>query len=94
MLNQGETPSKRSKIEKETNFNVIVNFIILMVSFEFSFAGFHRADSVPTSLQGLCIACAIADGVWAGKSNTSAVFYEPGAQPSSSAILDALVTFG
>ncbi len=31
MLNSGETPSKRSKIEKETNFNVIVNFVILMV---------------------------------------------------------------
>lgn len=26
----GETPSKRSKIEKETNFNVIANFIILI----------------------------------------------------------------
>lgn len=26
----GETPSKRSKIEKETNFNVIVNFVILV----------------------------------------------------------------
>lgn len=31
MLNGGDTPSKRSKIEKETNFNVIMNFIILMV---------------------------------------------------------------
>lgn len=31
MMNQGETPSKRSKIEKETNFNVLINFIILMV---------------------------------------------------------------
>ncbi len=30
MLNGGETPSKRSKIEKETNFNVIMNFVILM----------------------------------------------------------------
>lgn len=30
MLNSGETPSKRSKIEVETNFNVIVNFLILM----------------------------------------------------------------
>lgn len=30
MLNGGATPSKRSKIEKETNFNVIVNFIVLM----------------------------------------------------------------
>jgi phospholipid-translocating ATPase len=30
MLNQGATPSKRSKIEKETNFNVIANFVILV----------------------------------------------------------------
>jgi phospholipid-translocating ATPase len=29
MLNGGDTPSKRSKIEKETNFNVIVNFVVL-----------------------------------------------------------------
>ncbi|KAL0581270.1 phospholipid transporting ATPase [Marasmius crinis-equi] len=29
MLNGGDTPSKRSKIEKETNFNVIVNFVLL-----------------------------------------------------------------
>jgi phospholipid-translocating ATPase len=26
----GETPSKRSKIEKETNFNVLANFVILI----------------------------------------------------------------
>ena len=31
MLNGGATPSKRSKIEKETNFNVIVNFVVLMM---------------------------------------------------------------
>lgn len=31
MLNGGDTPSKRSKIEKETNFNVIMNFVILVV---------------------------------------------------------------
>ncbi|KAL1408534.1 phospholipid transporting ATPase [Vanrija albida] len=31
MMNGGDTPSKRSKIEKETNFNVIMNFIILMI---------------------------------------------------------------
>ena len=31
MLNGGATPSKRSKIEKETNFNVIVNFVLLML---------------------------------------------------------------
>jgi len=31
MLNGGDTPSKRSKIEKETNFNVVMNFLILAV---------------------------------------------------------------
>ena len=31
MRNSGGTPSKRSKIEKETNFNVVVNFIILTI---------------------------------------------------------------
>lgn len=31
MLNGGDTPSKRSKIEKETNFNVIMNFLVLLV---------------------------------------------------------------
>ena len=31
MLNGGETPSKRSKIEKETNFNVIMNFVLLLL---------------------------------------------------------------
>lgn len=31
MMNGGDTPSKRSKIEKETNFNVIMNFIILLL---------------------------------------------------------------
>ena len=30
MLNGGDTPSKRSKIEKETNFNVLVNFVVLI----------------------------------------------------------------
>ncbi len=30
MLNGGETPHKHSKIEKETNFNVIVNFVVLI----------------------------------------------------------------
>lgn len=29
MMNGGDTPSKRSKIEKETNFNVIMNFFVL-----------------------------------------------------------------
>ncbi|KAI0051555.1 phospholipid-translocating P-type ATPase [Auriscalpium vulgare] len=30
LLNGGETPSKRSKIEKETNFNVVANFVLLL----------------------------------------------------------------
>lgn len=31
MLNGGSTPSKRSKIERETNFNVVMNFIVLIL---------------------------------------------------------------
>lgn len=31
MLNGGDTPSKRSKIERETNFNVAMNFALLMI---------------------------------------------------------------
>lgn len=31
MLNGGDAPTKRSKIEVETNFNVIVNFMVLLV---------------------------------------------------------------
>ncbi|CAO1620976.1 unnamed protein product [Jaminaea pallidilutea] len=31
MLNSGKTPSKRSKIEKETNWNVLANFVLLLV---------------------------------------------------------------
>jgi phospholipid-translocating ATPase len=45
MLNGGETPSKRSKIEKETNFNVIVNFgvLILMCTIAAIFNGLQDA---------------------------------------------------
>ncbi|KAH8107301.1 phospholipid-translocating P-type ATPase [Phellopilus nigrolimitatus] len=31
MMNGGSTPSKRSKIERETNFNVVMNFIVLIL---------------------------------------------------------------
>jgi phospholipid-translocating ATPase len=61
MLNGGETPSKRSKIEKETNLNVIVNFIVLVVMCTIAaiFSGldedrtgtssdFYEIDSQPT----------------------------------------------
>jgi phospholipid-translocating ATPase len=30
MMNGGSTPSKRSKIERETNFNVVMNFVVLI----------------------------------------------------------------
>ncbi|KAK4047100.1 phospholipid transporting ATPase [Microbotryomycetes sp. JL201] len=73
MLNQGETPSKRSKIEKETNFNVLANFAILM---------------------SICIGCAVGQGVLDNKASTSADFFEVGAQPSASSIVNAIVTFG
>ncbi|KAF9042681.1 phospholipid-translocating P-type ATPase [Rhodocollybia butyracea] len=45
MLNGGETPSKRSKIEKETNFNVLVNFVVLtaMCTIAAIFNGFWDA---------------------------------------------------
>ncbi|EIN05442.1 phospholipid-translocating P-type ATPase [Punctularia strigosozonata HHB-11173 SS5] len=39
MLNGGETPSKRSKIEKETNFNVVMNFIVLIGMCAFAAVG-------------------------------------------------------
>ncbi|KAF9261613.1 phospholipid-transporting ATPase 1 [Marasmius fiardii PR-910] len=47
MLNGGDTPSKRSKIEKETNFNVIVNFVILTIMCLLSaiISGIQEADT-------------------------------------------------
>ncbi|KAL6302940.1 phospholipid-translocating P-type ATPase [Sparassis latifolia] len=72
MLNGGATPSKRSKIERETNFNVIVNFLVLVI---------------------MCAISAIANGLFDGKSGTSADFFEIGANPSSSNVANAIVTF-
>ncbi|PCH37130.1 phospholipid-translocating P-type ATPase [Wolfiporia cocos MD-104 SS10] len=72
MLNGGVTPSKQSKIEKETNFNVIVNFVLLA---------------------GICLISAIANGVFDAKSGTSADYFEIGADPTSSPVLNAMVTF-
>jgi phospholipid-translocating ATPase len=72
MLNGGDTPSKRSKIEKETNFNVIMNFLILLA---------------------MCLTTAIVSGYFQLLTNTSADFYETGSQPSSSVIVNSLVTF-
>ena len=72
MLNGGDTPSKRSKIERETNFNVVMNFIVLIL---------------------MCLATAIANGVLDGKADTSRKFFEQGSDPSSSPVINAIVTF-
>ncbi|KAL5521166.1 hypothetical protein ACEPAG_9088 [Sanghuangporus baumii] len=72
MLNGGSTPSKRSKIEKETNFNVVMNFIVLLL---------------------MCLATAVANGVLDSRDDTSAAFFERGSDPSSSSVINAIVTF-
>ncbi|KAF8221432.1 phospholipid-translocating P-type ATPase [Tricholoma matsutake] len=72
MLNSGDTPSKQSKIEKETNYNVIVNFLALTL---------------------LCIVSAIFYGVYDGQTGTSADFFEIGADPTTSVITNAIITF-
>ncbi|EKM52958.1 uncharacterized protein PHACADRAFT_259127 [Phanerochaete carnosa HHB-10118-sp] len=71
MLNGGETPSKRSKIERETNFNVIVNFVILGV---------------------MCIISGVGSGWWDAQSDTSAKFFEQGVDPTSSFVVNGIVT--
>jgi hypothetical protein len=43
---------------------------------------------------GLCIGCAIADGVFDQVDNRSANFFEPGGEASSVSALNGLVTFG
>ena len=72
MLNGGDTPSKRSKIEKETNFNVIVNFVLLSI---------------------MCLVAAIFSGLENAKTGTSADFFELNAEPTSSDVVNAIVTF-
>jgi phospholipid-translocating ATPase len=72
MLNGGDAPTKRSKIEVETNFNVIVNFMVLLV---------------------MCTIAAIFSGLFDNQKDTTAKFFEAGDDPTSSSILNALVTF-
>ncbi|KAF8154452.1 phospholipid-transporting ATPase 1 [Crassisporium funariophilum] len=72
MLNGGDTPSKRSKIEKETNFNVIVNFGVLTL---------------------MCLVAAIFSGLEDARQGTSAQFYEINTDPTSSYIVNAVITF-
>ncbi|KAH9896461.1 phospholipid-translocating P-type ATPase [Cubamyces lactineus] len=72
MLNGGDTPSKRSKIEKETNFNVVVNFVVLIM---------------------MCLLSGILSGYLDAKSDTSAREYEQGADPTSSFVLNGIITF-
>lgn len=71
-LNGGQTPSKQSKIAKETNFNVIVNFLFLVI---------------------ICSISATINGVMDGQTATSTYVYEQGVEPTSSNVLNALVTF-
>ncbi|KAI7856242.1 hypothetical protein BDC45DRAFT_63075 [Circinella umbellata] len=51
MLNQGKTPSKRSKIQKETNPHVIANFVVLaiicIISSIMDSVQFHDPGSAP-----------------------------------------------
>ena len=72
MLNGGDTPSKQSKIEKETNFNVIVNFVFLIV---------------------MCLIAAIFNGLADGRQGDSRDVFEAGASWTSSAVLQAMITF-
>lgn len=72
MLNGGDTPSKRSKIEVETNFNVVVNFVVLL---------------------GMCSVAAVFNGIYDDQQDTSSKFFEQGADPTSSSIVNSLVTF-
>ena len=72
MLNGGDTPSKQSKIEKETNFNVVVNFVVLLA---------------------MCTVSAVLNGVFDSRTGTSAALFEEGSDPSSSNVLNAMVTF-
>ncbi|KAF9465973.1 phospholipid-transporting ATPase 1 [Collybia nuda] len=72
MLNGGDTPSKRSKIEKETNFNVLVNFGVLSI---------------------MCLVAAIFSGLQDAKTGTSASFFEEGTDPTSSHVVNAIITF-
>ena len=72
MLNGGDTPSKRSKIEKETNFNVVVNFIVLLL---------------------MCLIAGIFSGLQDSKTGTSADFFEIGSDPTSSYVVNGIVTF-
>ncbi|KAI9573070.1 hypothetical protein HD554DRAFT_2058642 [Boletus coccyginus] len=48
-LNGGITPSKQSKIAKETNFNVIVNFFLLLVLCTLSAVIFGVLDGLPNT---------------------------------------------
>ena len=72
MLNGGDTPSKQSKIEKETNFNVIVNFVLLSL---------------------MCLVAAIFSGLEDSKTGTSAAYFEANSDPTTSSVVNAIVTF-
>lgn len=93
MLNGGETPSKRSKIEVETNFNVIMNFIILMGLCFVSGGGISDlltfSDCLPIHTQTTAIVYYTVEL----KSGRSFNFFEVGSTPSDNKVVNALVIF-
>lgn len=71
MLNSGVTPTKRSRMMRQLNFNVICNLVFVIV---------------------LAFIAGVIEGVYYGKSNTSATYFEFGSI-GGSAPVDGLVTF-
>lgn len=71
MLNAGITPSKRAKISRDLNWNVVYNFIILFF---------------------MCLISAIVNGVYFGRADTSASYFEYGSYGGTGA-LNGFITF-
>jgi phospholipid-translocating ATPase len=71
MLNAGVTPSKRAKMSRDLNWNVLYNFIILFC---------------------MCLVAAIVEGIYFGRSDTTASYFEYGTYGGSGG-LDGFITF-
>ena len=44
-------------------------------------------------MMGMCLATAIASGIYDAMDDASAMFFEEGSDPSSSSVVNAIVTF-
>jgi phospholipid-translocating ATPase len=87
MLNGGDTPSKRSKIEKETNFNVAMNFALLMilcliVALLRKSNTLQYDDRFLTGVDGYYVTL-----------GSSADYYEIGARAAENIYLDSVIIF-